>query len=150
LTTILFIQQWVHFWGAATAQSGDNLPERLRFTHGEDMSIQKRNGNFKNIRICNGKLVQVLAELDGALAVQCRRNNGGQVRPPTGRFTYNVSIEIPKDLLGGDGTDPNDGILTLIEFYIPTDQNVTIMQTETNFFVAAQGLTADTSVSILG
>ena len=148
MTTILFIQQWVHFWGAATAQSGDNLPEILQFSNAEHLSIQKRNGNFNNIRICNGRLDQVLAELDGALAVQCRRNNGGQVRPPAGPFTYNLIVEIPKTTSGGDSTHRNGGITTLVELDPGTDTNVTISENERNFIVGVDGLNADSSIDI--
>jgi hypothetical protein len=96
LTTIFLILQCVHFWGASTAQPDANFPGRLQFSQAEEFQILKKQGNFNNIRICNGKHADVLAHEDGVLAVQCARNNGGNVKPPVVGFTYNVSVAIPK------------------------------------------------------
>jgi hypothetical protein len=81
-TTIIFILQYVHFWGASTAQPGAGNNDRLQFRKAEDVSKTRKNGNLNNHRICNGKPYQNLAKVEGVLAVQCSQNNGGQSKPP--------------------------------------------------------------------
>jgi hypothetical protein len=152
LTTVFLILQCVHFWGTSTAQSGVNFPGHLQFSQAEEFQIIKKQGNFNNIRICNGKHADVLANVDGVLAVQCARNNGGNVKPPAAGFTYNVSVAIPKETSGGDSTDQNGGIKTLVEIepvHGPgRDPNFTITTEGTNTLVGISNVDTNTELNI--
>ena len=88
--------------------------------------MRKRNGNLNNVRICNGRFSQVLANVSGVLAVQCLENNVGHVRPSAGGLNFNISVEIPKHISSRDSTDTNGGITTLVEVWTSHDPNVTI------------------------
>jgi hypothetical protein len=97
------------FDGAACCQKA----RKLQFSIAEEVSIQKKNGNFNNVRICYGKIPQVLADFDGVLAVMCPRNNGGHVKPQAGTSNYTLTIEIPRS--DHDRRNPNGGITTLVK-----------------------------------
>ena len=134
LTTIFIIHLCVHFWGASTAQPGVKRPGNLQFSGLEAVSVRKRHGNLNNIRICNGKIQQVLANKNGVLAVECRSNNGGHVRPPAGSLRFNINVEIPNYTSKGVSTIPNDGIERLVEITQGPDPNITVTEgTETTF-----------------
>jgi len=128
------------------AQPGVRKHETLQFSNSEEVSILKKQGNFKKTRVCNGKIEQVLAEELGVLAVQCRRNNGGQVRPPTGDIIYTVIAEIPKRKSGGDSGNQNGGINILVEVY--SDPNITVSETATSTFVGVNNAGIDTGINI--
>jgi len=147
LTTIFIIHLCVLFWGASTAQPGVKRPGNLQFSDLEEVSVRKRNGNFNNIRICNGKVQQVLAKKNGVLAVACRSNNGGHVKPPVGSLNFNINVEIPKHKSGGDIRDPNIEITTLVELYGGRDApNVSVTLGEDNNIIDVLGVDANTQV----
>jgi len=110
--------------------------------------VQKRHGNLNNIRICNGKLQQVLANKNGVLAVECRSNNGGHVRPPAGSLSFNISVEIPIHKSGGDRRDQNSGINTLVELYGGRDPNVTVTPGEDTNLISIIGVGSNTVVNL--
>lgn len=134
---IFIIQQCVHYWGASTAQPGG-----LQFSNSEQVFMKKNNGHFKNIRICNGKHWQTLAELGGVLVVQCAQSNGnGGNKPPPPGITYNITAEIPIPTSGCDKGDRNGGITTLVEIETGhSDPNAAIETTNSSIFVAVTGI----------
>jgi hypothetical protein len=149
LISIFLIQQCVHFWGATTAQPGANRPERLQFSNAEEIHVLKKRGNFNNIRICYGKVPNVLANECGVLAVECLPRNG-QVRPPAGGLNYNITVIIPRDhhTPDCDGSDQDGEIRSLIEIEAlrgrGRDPNVTITPTAEGNVVAVSNAGADT------
>jgi len=110
--------------------------------------VRKRHGNLNNIRICNGKVQQVLANLNRVLAVECRSNNGGHVRPPVGILSFNTSVDIPNYTSGGDSTDPNGGITTLGEIYEGREPNVTVTPGENDNLIDILGVNSNTVVRL--
>jgi len=148
LTTIFIIHLCVHCWGASTAQPGVKRPGNLQFSDLEAVSVRSRHGNLNNIRICNGKLQQVLANVNGVLAVECRSNNGGHVRPPAGSLNFNINVEIPKYASGRDSTNRNGGITTLLEIHGGQDTNVTVATGEVNNLIGIAGLNSNTQVNL--
>jgi hypothetical protein len=110
LTAIFIIHQCVHFWGVSTAQPGAERPGNLQFSNHEVVSVRKRQGNLNNVRICNGRFSQLLANVSGVLAVRCLENNSGHIRPPAGGHNFNISVEITKHISSRDSTDTNGGI----------------------------------------
>ena len=147
MTTIFIIHLCVHFLGASTAQPGVKRPGNLQFSDLEEISVQKRHGNLNNIRICNGKVQQILAKKNGVLAVECLSNNGGHVKPPVGSLSFNINVEIPIHKSGGDIRDPNIGITTLVELYGGGDApNVTVTLGEDNNIIDVLGVDANTLV----
>ena len=149
MTTIFLIHQYVHFWEASTAQHDARRPSTLRFSTAEEVLILKKQGNHNNVRICNGKEAQILAEVDGVLVVQCARNNGGNVRPPADGFNYTIIVEIPRS-----SSDLNDGIRTLVEIQsvrgqgLGRDPNATALIVGESVIVNAGGLTINEAVTV--
>ena len=145
LTTIFLIHQCVHFWGASTEKPGATKPPTFQFSNLTQVTIQNRQGNFKNVRICNGKLNETLAHVDGVLVVTCFRNNGGHVRPPLAGLNFTITVEIPRK-----ESDQNGGITTLVEI-IPTDghgldPNVTVTPTLTGNVILTTNLGPGTTL----
>jgi hypothetical protein len=126
------------------------MQERLKFNTAEEVSIQKKNGNFNNVRVCKGKTPQVLANVEGVLAVMCPRNNGGHIKPQVGTFNYTLTVNVPRVTPGPDRTDPNGGITTLVEIRNErgNDPNVTVMITETLSIIGVDGISADTDLTL--
>jgi len=108
--------------------------------------VRKRHGNLNNITICNGKVQQVLANVNGVLAVACRSNNGGHVRPPVGILSFNTSFEITNYTLGGDSTDPNGGISNLVEIYEGRDPSVSVTPKVKRSIVGVTGVSSKTLI----
>jgi hypothetical protein len=149
LISIFLIHQCVHFWGASTTQSGSNRPERSQFSKANEVRVLKKQGNFNNVRICNGKVSKVLANESGVLAVECLPNNG-QVSPPVDDLTFNISFAIPRDhhTSDSDGTDQGDEIRALLEIRAlrgqGIDTNVTITPTADGNIIAVSDAGANT------
>jgi len=148
LNTIFIIHLCVHFWGASTVQPGVKRPGNLQFSDLEAVSVRNRHGNLNNIRICNGKVQQVLENVNGVLAVECRSNNGGHVRPPVGSLNFNINVEIPKYASGRDSTNRNGGITTLVEIHGGQDTKVTVTTGEVNNLIGIDGLNSNTQVNL--
>jgi len=126
------------------AQLGAKKPEKLQFSTAEEVSIEKKNGNFNNVRICNGKIPQVLAEVDGVLVVMCPRNNGGHVKPQAGIFNYTLTVEIPRS--GHDRRNPNGVITTLVEIESGHDPDVRVENSPSHILVGIAGVNANTGI----
>jgi hypothetical protein len=103
--------------------------------------VKKANGNFNNIRICNGRVNDILANKSGVLAVDCLSNNGGHIRPPVGTLNFNISVEIPNPK---SRADQNGGITTLVEVWNGRDPNVTVTPGEDSVGVAVFNVNANT------
>jgi hypothetical protein len=131
------------------AQPDVRMHKTLEFSRADEITILKKQGNFKNVRICNGKLEEILAKKFGVLAVLCRRNNGGQLKPPADPILYNITMEIPRSTSGGDNGRQNGGITTLLEITNINDPNVTVSQTATSTFVNVLNAGTGSSVSLL-
>ena len=140
LTTILIIHLCVHCWGASTAQPGVKRPGNLQFSYIVAVSVRKRHGNLNNITICNGKVQQVLANVNGVLAVACRSNNGGHVTPPAGSLRFNINVEIPNYTSKGDSAIPNGGIERLVEITQGPDPNITVTEGADTTFIGVVGV----------
>jgi len=147
LTAIFIIQQCVHFWKVSTAQPCAKRPGNLQFSNHEEVSVQKRQGNLNNIRICNGRVYQVLANVSGVLAVECLQNNGGNIRPTAGGLKFIIIVEITKHTSGRDGTDTKDGITTLVEVSNDCGPNITVTSETDTSLVAVAGVTSGTEES---
>jgi len=147
LTTIFVIHLCVHFWGASTAQPGVKRPGNLQFSDLEEISVRKRHGNLNNIRICNGKVQQILANKKGVLAVECRSNNGGHVRPPAGSLIFNINVEIPNLTSQGVSTNRNGGIERLVEIYDGRDPNITVTEGADTTFIGVVGVNTNTKLN---
>jgi len=104
--------------------------------------VRKRHGNLNNIRICNGKVQQVLANENGVLAVECRSNNGGHVKPPVGILSFNTSVEIPNYISGGNG-----GISTLVEIYEGRDPSVSVTALVDSNIIGITGVSSNTLIN---
>jgi hypothetical protein len=126
LTLIFIIHQCVHFCGVTTAQPGAKKPGNLQFSNHEEVSVQKKQGNLNNIRICNERFYQVLANVSGVLAVECLQNNGGHNRTPAGGLNFNNTVEITKHTSGRDSTDTNGEVTTFVEVSNSNVPNITI------------------------
>jgi hypothetical protein len=153
LISIFLIHQCVHFWGASTTQSGSNRPERLRFSNANEVHVLKKQGNFNNIRICNGKDPNILANESGVLAVECLPRNG-QVSPPVDDLTFNITFAIPKNhhTSDSDGTDQDGEIAAYIEIGAlrgrRRDPNVTVRAQLEETIVTVIDVGADTGIDI--
>lgn len=146
-------------------QPGARRPSTLQFSTAEEVLILNKRGNHNNVRICNGKEAQILAQEDGVLAVLCARNNGGNVRPPAGGFNYTLIVQVPRNSSGINGTDLNGGIQTLVEIYgqglrpnvtatqegetvLGRQANVTVNQEGETVFINVAGLTVEEQISV--
>ena len=141
MTTIFIIHLCVHFWGASTAQPGVKRPGNLQFSDLEAVSVRRRHGNLNNTRICNGKVQQVLANVNGVLAVECRSNNDGHVRPVV-ILSFNTSVEIPNYISGGNG-----GISTLVEIYEGRDPSVSVTALVDSNIIGVTGVSSNTLIN---
>ena len=147
MTTIFVIHQCVHFWGASTAQGANETPLYLQFNNAENVVVQKRHGDLKNIRICNGKDYRILENVSGVLGVLCLRNNYEHDTPPAGRFNFNIIIEIPNLTSKGDSTFPNGGIERLVEITQGPDPNITVTEGADTTFIGVVGVNTNTKVN---
>jgi len=86
----------------------------LQFGSTEEIFVQTEQGNLNNIRICNGNISQVQANASVFLAVDCLRNNGVPVKPPSENFNFTVNVDIPNRTSGVASPDPNGGIRNLV------------------------------------
>ena len=147
LTAIFIIQQCVHFWKVSTEQPCAKRPGNLQFSIHEEVSVRKRQGNLSNIRICNGKIYQVLANVSGVLAVECLQNNGGRISHSAGGLNFIITVGIPKHKSGRDSTDTNGGITSLVEVLNGHGPNFTVTRGTVTSLVAVAGVTSGTAVS---
>jgi hypothetical protein len=146
LTAIFIIHQCVHFWGVSTAQPGAKRPGNLQFSNHEEVSVRKRQGNLNNIRICNGRVYQVLANVSGVLAVECLQNNSGHNRPPAGGLNFTITVGIPKHTSGRDSRDTNGGITSLVEVSNSNAANVTTEVSSSLIIVGIVNINANTEI----
>jgi len=133
LTKIFLIHQCVHFWPASTALPGAKTLGNLQFTNLEEVSVQTKQGNIRN---CNGNVSQVPTYVSGVLVVECLPNNVGPVKPPADGLNVTVTVQKPNDKSGGDSTDPNGRITTLVEKWSGHGPNVIVSKGPTPNLVA--------------
>jgi hypothetical protein len=109
--------------------------------------VQKRQGNLNNIRICNARIYQVLANVSGVLAVECLQNNSGHISHSAGGLNFIITVQIPKHKSGRDSTDTNGGITSLVEVLNGLGPNFTVTSGTVTSLVAVAGVTSGTAVS---
>jgi hypothetical protein len=142
LTTIFIIHQCVHFWGASTAQPG-----RLQFSSSEEVLVKKVQGNFNNVRLCNGRIHKILANESGVLALLCSFNNGGHVPPSVGELNFNISFAIPIQTSGGDPVAPNE-VDAAVEVWGGDGTDVVVTQESDSISIGISAVSANTPIVI--
>ena len=110
--------------------------------------MRKRQGNLNNIRVCNGKFSQVLANVSGVLAVQCFENNGGLISHSAGHLSFNITVQISNHISSRDSTDPNGGITTLVEVSNGNGANLTVKEQAETIVVGVPGVQSNTVISV--
>jgi hypothetical protein len=115
MITIFLIHQSAHFGGASTAQPGAKKPEDLQNSNPEEVFVENEKENLNNISNCKEKVFQGPENASGVLPVECLLNNVVPLKLPTAGFDFTVTVETANHTSGGDGTDPNGGIKTVVK-----------------------------------